>query len=54
MGVEDRAPAVLPEEEAEKLRIGIESAVMRAVEAGWNAEQVRTEVEYVLETADDD
>lgn len=54
MSVEERDPGILPEREAEKLRMDIEDAVTRALEAGWNAEQVRTEVAYAIQAADDD
>ncbi len=53
MSVEDRPAAVLPEHEAEKLRMNIESAINFALEAGWNAEQGRNEVEYVIEVFED-
>jgi hypothetical protein len=43
----------LSEVQNERIRIAIEDAIGNALEAGWSAEQVRNEVEYVLEVAED-
>ena len=44
-------PAHLPQGIAARLSAAIEDAVVRALHEGWNAEQVRSEVEYAIETA---
>jgi len=53
MSVETREPANLPPDEAERLRGDIEDAVNLALEAGWNAAQIRSEVDYAIQAYED-
>lgn len=54
MSLEDREAVDLPEKEAEKLRMGIEAAVNRAAEAGWNAGQIKEEVAYAIDVYEEE
>lgn len=43
----------MSEQELERVRMALEDAVLRALEAGMTADAIREEVNYTIETADE-